>query len=88
MKRASLFKKYRIIPILNLRLGLYGACFQRSESIKFEVLSTLLEDLGWAQVHPLGPQPYTDTTWPGVQYEIGPNPRVFHVTKIHIGPKL
>lgn len=51
----------------------------------FEVLGALLEDPGWAQVHP---QPCTDTPWPGVQCEIGQDPPVFHVTKIHIGPDI
>lgn len=51
----------------------------------FEVLGALLEDPGWAQVHP---QPCTDTPWPGVQCEIGQDPPVFHVTKIHVGPDI
>jgi hypothetical protein len=50
----------------------------------FEVMSALLEDPGWAELHP---QPCTDTPWPGIQCEIGDqDPPIFHVTKIHIGP--
>ncbi|KAK9267264.1 hypothetical protein L1049_009686 [Liquidambar formosana] len=49
----------------------------------FEVLDSLLEDPNWAQVHP---QPCTDTPWSGVQCEVGQDPPIFHVTKIHIGP--
>ncbi|GAV89180.1 LRR_1 domain-containing protein/LRR_8 domain-containing protein [Cephalotus follicularis] len=50
-----------------------------------KVLADLLEDPDWAQVHP---QPCTDTPWPGVECEIGQDPPIFHVTKIHIGPDI
>lgn len=49
----------------------------------FEVMSSLLEDPDWADVHP---QPCTDTPWPGVECEIGEDLSIFHVTKIHLGP--
>ncbi|KAB1222605.1 Piriformospora indica-insensitive protein 2 [Morella rubra] len=51
----------------------------------FEVLGALLEDPGWAESHP---QPCTETPWPGIQCEIGEDPPIFHVTKIHIGPDI
>lgn len=51
----------------------------------FEVLGGLLEDPTWAQMHP---QPCTDNPWPGVQCEIGEDPPIFHITKIHIGPDI
>ncbi|KAK7319127.1 hypothetical protein RJT34_03841 [Clitoria ternatea] len=51
----------------------------------FEVMDGLLDDPDWAQTHP---QPCTDTPWPGVECEVGSNPPIFHVTKIHIGPDI
>ncbi|XP_021294482.1 piriformospora indica-insensitive protein 2-like [Herrania umbratica] len=49
----------------------------------FDVMGSLLEEPGWADVHP---EPCTDTPWPGVECEIGQDPPIFHVTTIHIGP--
>ncbi|XP_007025048.2 PREDICTED: piriformospora indica-insensitive protein 2 isoform X1 [Theobroma cacao] len=49
----------------------------------FDVMGSLLEEPGWAEVHP---EPCTDTPWPGVECEIGQDPPIFHVTTIHIGP--
>ena len=49
----------------------------------FDVMGGLLDDSGWAELHP---QPCTDTPWPGVECEIGQDPPIFHITKIHIGP--
>lgn len=49
----------------------------------FEVMSSLIEDPGWARAHP---EPCTETPWPGVECEIGEDdPSIFHVTKVHIG---
>ncbi|KAI3455995.1 hypothetical protein Pfo_012658 [Paulownia fortunei] len=48
----------------------------------FEVMSSLLEDPTWAQMHPL---PCTDTPWPGVECELLEETSIFHVTKIHVG---
>ncbi|XP_042397000.1 receptor like protein 29-like [Zingiber officinale] len=56
----------------------------------FEVMGALLQDPGWAQLHP---RPCTDTPWPGVQCEMVLEPPVLqqqdphlHVTELHIGP--
>ncbi|XVE51632.1 hypothetical protein DITRI_Ditri02bG0057300 [Diplodiscus trichospermus] len=49
----------------------------------FDVIGSLLDEPGWAEVHP---EPCTDTPWPGIECEIGQDPPVFHVTAIHIGP--
>ncbi|PPD74912.1 hypothetical protein GOBAR_DD28170 [Gossypium barbadense] len=44
---------------------------------------SLLDEPGWAEVHP---EPCTNTPWPGIECEIGQDPPIFHVTAIHIGP--
>ncbi|XP_022720269.1 piriformospora indica-insensitive protein 2-like [Durio zibethinus] len=49
----------------------------------FDVIGSLLDEPGWAEVHP---EPCTDTPWPGIECEIGQDPPIFHVTTIHIGP--
>ncbi|OMO65727.1 hypothetical protein COLO4_31043 [Corchorus olitorius] len=49
----------------------------------FDVMGSLLEEPGWAEVHP---EPCTDTPWPGIECEIGQDPLIFHVTAIHVGP--
>ncbi|GMH01474.1 hypothetical protein Nepgr_003313 [Nepenthes gracilis] len=53
----------------------------------FDVMSSLLEDQSWVQMHP---QPCTATPWPGVECELGEEeePPLFHVTKVHIGPDI
>ncbi|XP_022724865.1 piriformospora indica-insensitive protein 2-like [Durio zibethinus] len=48
----------------------------------FDVIGSLLDEPGWAEVHP---EPCTDTPWPGIECEIGQDPPIFHVTTIHIG---
>ncbi|TYJ13343.1 hypothetical protein E1A91_A10G045800v1 [Gossypium mustelinum] len=49
----------------------------------FDVIGSLLDEPGWAEVHP---EPCTNTPWPGIECEIGQDPPIFHVTAIHIGP--
>ncbi|XP_022777271.1 piriformospora indica-insensitive protein 2-like [Durio zibethinus] len=49
----------------------------------FDVIGSLLDEPGWAEVHPA---PCTDTPWPGIECEIGQDPPIFHVTAIHVGP--
>ncbi|KAL4290164.1 hypothetical protein GQ457_14G008360 [Hibiscus cannabinus] len=49
----------------------------------FDVMASLVDEPGWAQVHP---EPCTNTPWPGIECQIGQDPPNFHVTAIHIGP--
>ncbi|CAA7394027.1 unnamed protein product [Spirodela intermedia] len=53
----------------------------------FEVMTALLEDSSWAELHP---HPCTDTPWPGIQCELsqaGKESELYlHVTRLHIGP--
>ncbi|GLT59866.1 hypothetical protein SLA2020_326630 [Shorea laevis] len=50
----------------------------------FEVMGSLLDEPGWAEVHQ---EPCTNTPWPGVGCEVGEeDPPIFHVTLIHVGP--
>ncbi|XVF87143.1 hypothetical protein PTKIN_Ptkin18bG0095700 [Pterospermum kingtungense] len=51
----------------------------------FDVIGSLLDEPGWAEVHP---EPCTNTPWPGIECEIGEDPPIFHVTTIHIGPDI
>ncbi|KAG6525777.1 receptor like protein 29-like [Zingiber officinale] len=60
-----------------------GAGMETGELLAlFEVMGALLQDSGWAQLHP---HPCTDTPWLGVQCEMVQDPYL-HVTKLHIGP--
>ncbi|XP_077211086.1 uncharacterized protein LOC143846520 [Tasmannia lanceolata] len=65
-----------------------GASGMDSEELLglFEVVSALLENPNWPQMHP---HPCTDTPWPGIQCEVGQEEvPIFHVTKLHIGPDI
>lgn len=60
-------------------------------SALYEVISSLIEDESFAQLHP---RPCSDTPWPGIQCELIQNQITniqdpfLHVTKLHIGPDI
>lgn len=87
---------FLLVGFFVLACGVLGATQNSSDGVEmelekeellglFEVLDALLDDSNWAEQHPL---PCTETPWPGVECEIGQDPPLFHVTKIHIGPDI